>query len=88
MLNRGKFKFNYKYFVYSLEHKLGLILIISINNWDYFKVQETDCGVQIFQRYNCTSKLFKIIKLKKEGHQVGGCAEIRIKLFHCRGLLM
>lgn len=67
MLSCGMFKLNYKYFVYSLEHMLGLILL-SINNLDYFKVQET---VQIFQPYNCTSKLFKIMKLKRDGEQVG-----------------
>jgi len=47
MLSRGKFQFSYKYFVYSLEHILGLILT-SMNNLDYFNVQETDCRVQIF----------------------------------------
>lgn len=83
MLSCGKFKFNYKYFVYGLEHILGLTLI-SINNLDYFKVQETDCRVQIFQPYNC--RLFKIMRLKREGHQDGG--EVKIKLFHCKGLLM
>lgn len=53
MLSCGKFKFNYKYFVYNLEHMLGLILV-SINIRDCFKVQQTDCRVQIFQPYNYT----------------------------------
>lgn len=68
MLSRGKFKFNYKYFVYSLEHMFGLILV-SISNRDCFKLQETDYRVQIFQPYNYTWG-------------------VKMKLFHCQGLLM
>lgn len=51
MLSCGKF--NYKYFVYNLEHMLELILA-NMNNRDFFKLQETDYRVQIFQPHNYT----------------------------------